>query len=226
MAEMKNIKIGNREKIVIGLVAMLLVIALTHFLLYSSKSKELKQVNEEYNAALTQYQDFASKNLPAAELKKVQTNVKKMDTVMKTAIDKFQIGGDKDMSTLGGDVFLKKLDDIKTMEKNSNKPKISVLASWMISDEIPGLENSRIPDYLNQLRDKKGLLSMISKDTTDLKTQMLRQQFEAQYQDVLMRLGFNKTELDKLPPFNSMAKTIEVINVHFLNTAALPMSRS
>jgi len=206
----KSFKIGKREKIIIGFSGMLVFLTIVHFVLYYPKSKEINKVNQEYNAAKAQFSEYASKNLSEKDLEKIRVQVDGMDKTLDSAINKFKIGKELDFPSAGGSEFIKIMDDIGQKEKTLAKPKITVLSGWKITDTIPGLDPTQIPDVLNQAKDKKDLLSLTSNDSTNLKDYALRVNFENQLNDVMKRLNLGKADLEKLPSFVAWLKKLKV----------------
>ncbi len=195
----KNLKFGNREKIIAIALGATLIITITHFLLYRPKSLELTEVNKDYASAYDKYMTDASKNLPASDIKALQTDVTDLYDLLTVSITSFQIGKEKEIVG-GGPKFMSVVDDIKALEKNTAKPKITVLEDWTIADDIPGLDPARIPDYLDQLKQKKAIISMSNIDST------LKENFDSQYREVLQRIGFNQIDLGKLNGFIAWLK--------------------
>ncbi len=208
---MKNLKIDNTARIVIGSIATLLFIAIVHFVLYAPKARELSNATVDYNAALQQYNDFASKNLPASDLKKIETEVSKMSDNLDKVIDRLQIG--KEMNyQIAGELFVNKLNDIRNIENAGGKTQYKVLTDWMIVDGLPGIENDRIPVILTQLKEKKNLINLLSNDSTNINSINQKNQFENQYRDLLKQITLNKTDLDKLPPVIVWLKQLKVFD--------------
>jgi len=209
-SKIKGFKIGKREKIIIGFLGMLVFLTVIHFVLYYPKSKEINKVNEEYNAAKAQFSEYASKNLSEKELEKIRVQVEGMDQTLDSAISKFRIGKELEFANVTGPDFEKIIDDISQKEKTLTKPKITILSGWKITDDIPGLDPAQIPDILNQAKDKKDLMSMISNDSTDPKAFSLRANFDNQFNDVMKRLNLGKTDLENLPDFVAWLKKLKV----------------
>lgn len=203
-ATAKSFKFGNREKIIAIALGALVIIAVTHLLLYRPKSLELTQVNKDYKTALDNYVADASKNLPPSDIKALQNEVNELDTLLSVSIDTFHIGEEKGMVG-GGKVFMKLVDDIKALEKNTTHPKIMVLEDWTITDDIPGLDPARIPDYLDQLKQKKAILSMPNIPSD------LKDNFDSQYKEILQRIGFNQIDLGKLNNFIAWLKEVKML---------------
>ncbi|MCX7918799.1 MAG: collagen-like protein [bacterium] len=198
-------KIGKREKIVIILISMLLVITLIHFLLYRPQSNALSEVNKNWQAAAAQYQEYYKYDLSPKELTLIKDEVDRLEYNYDSAKQLLHINHNFD-TTRGIQAILDALQTLKQTEKSAIKTTVKVFANWNITDDVPGLDPKRIPDYLDDLKSKKAVLRLPNLDPT------LKQEFTSKYFEIKRKLGFNMVELNQMPPIVSYLKQLKIFN--------------
>lgn len=196
-------RLGKTEKTVLVAVSALGLIAVVHFILYRPQSTALSEINKSWSAASNQYQEYYKYDLSQKELLSIDSEVNYLAVSYDSARRTLQINQTLDVSK-GNQAILDSLQTLKQTEKNGGKTAIKVFANWNITDDVPGLDPRRIPDYLDDLKTKKAVLRLPNLDPT------LKQEFTAKYYDTKKKLGFNTNELNQIPQLVSYLKQLKI----------------
>lgn len=196
-------KLGKTEKTVMVAVGALALIAIVHFILYRPQSSALSEINKTWTSSSNQYQEFYKYDLSQKELLSIDSEVNVLAASYDTAKHMLQFGQSFDTAK-GIQTILDALQTLKQTEKSGGKTAVKVFANWNITDNVPGLDTKRIPDYLDDLKTKKAILRMPNLDPK------LKQDFTIKYLDTKKRLGFDMAELNQLPPLVSYLKQLKI----------------
>ncbi|MFB3894707.1 MAG: hypothetical protein ACE14V_00230 [bacterium] len=196
-------KLGKTEKTVAVAVSALGLIAVIHFILYRPQSSALSEINKQWSAAAAQYQEFYKYDLSQKEILSIDSQVNYLAASYDSAKHVLQFSQSLDASK-GNQAILEALQTLKQTEKNSGKTLVKIFANWNITDDVPGLDPRRIPDYLDDLKTKKAVLKLPNLDPT------LKQEFTAKYYDTKKKLGFNTAELGQMPPLVAYLKQLKI----------------
>ncbi|MDI6783576.1 MAG: hypothetical protein QME64_05705 [bacterium] len=196
-------KIGKTEKIVIVLGSALALIALVHFVLYRPQSNALSQINIDWQKASGQYQEFYKYDLSSKEIATISNEVNKLAENYNQAKQILKIGVSFDTAK-GIQAILEALQELKQTEKSGGKTSVKIFANWNITDDVPGLDPKRIPDYLDDLKNKKAILRLPNLDPN------LKREFTGKYFETKRKLGFNMVELNQMPPLVAYLKQLKI----------------
>jgi len=206
-------KFANREKVVIGIITLILTIAALHFFIFSPRARQLADAKTNWDRALAQYNRVASVQSPS-DLKRYEGQTEKYDEqfiqlvlALNLAAQTYYVEDKPESVEKRREDFLSLIEQLLAAEKEEGALKLSFLAEqgWDLPDSMPeNIEKRRVNlwDLMSKLDAIHSILDVIANET-------VKQTKEEERRLLLLQLGFDQRKVVSLARYGDHVPLIK-----------------
>ena len=206
-------KLANREKMVIGIITLILTIAALHFFIFSPKARQLADSKTNWDQALAQYNRVASVQSPS-DLKRYEGETEKYDEqfiqlvlALNLAAHTYYVEAKPESVEKRREDFLNLIEQLLVAEKEEGALKLSFLADqgWDMPDSLPeDIEKRRVNlwDLMSKLDAIHSILDVIANET-------VKRTKEEERRLLLLQLGFDQRKVASLARYGDYVPLIK-----------------
>lgn len=206
-------KLGNREKVVVGVIALILSIAALHFFIFSPKARELAEAKRKYTGALGEYNMMGSIQSPSV-LKKYEDQSKEYDEQLTTLVQDLNLIApayyveDKPESIEKRRAdFISRIKKLLAAREETDPPKLVFLGDkgWDLPESLPeNIERRRINlwDLMSKLDAIHSILDVIVNQT-------VKQTKEEERRQLLLQLGYDQQKVASISRYGDYVPLIK-----------------
>jgi len=195
-------KLGNREKMVIGIISVILAIAALHFFIFSPKARQLSDAKTNWNGALGQYNRTASAQSPSVlkryegQTNKFQEHFTQLVLALNLAAQVYYVEAKPESVEKRREDFIDIVEQLLAAREEKGALKLSFLAEkgWDLPDSLPeNIEKRRVNlwDLMSKLDAIHSILDVIVNQT-------VKETKEEERRLLLLQLGFDQRKVVSL----------------------------
>ena len=202
---MKKIRMGNREKKVIGGILTILFIAGLHFLVFSDKAKEFETVKSDWEEARTQAQNQVGEGKNVQGMKNLQElnqqfqkDFRNLISTLRLDMPKYYLDQSDEAKEKRRERCRELVNELRNKEEELNTTQLTFLGGngWKFPEELPEdiqERPARLWDVIARLNSTSKVLKYIDKDEYNVMQQNLQE-----YDNLLKEIGINENEIEQL----------------------------
>ncbi len=195
-------KLGNREKMVIGIISVILAIAALHFFIFSPKASQLSDVKANWDGALGEYNRTASAQSPSVlkryegQTKEFQEHFTQLALALNLATQVYYVEAKPESVEKRRGDFIDAVEQLLAAREEEGALKLSFLAEegWDLPDSLPeNIEKRRVNlwDLMSNLDAIHSILDVIVNRT-------VKETKEEERRLLLLQLGFDQRKVFSL----------------------------
>lgn len=195
-------KLGNREKMVVGIISVILAIAALHFFIFSPKARQLSDAKTNWDGALGQYNLTASAQSPSVlkryeeQTKEFQEHFTQLVLALNLAAHVYYVEAKPESVEKRREDFIDVIEQLLAAREEKGALKLSFLAEkgWDLPDSLPeDIEKRRVNlwDLMSKLDAIHSILDVIVNQT-------VRETKEEERRLLLLQLGFDQRKVVSL----------------------------
>ncbi len=205
--------LANREKVVIGIITLILAIAALHLFIFSPKARQLSDAKKNWNGALGLYNRMASAQSPS-DLKRYEGQTKEYDeqfTQLALALNLvaqgYYVDAKPESLEKRREDFINVIEKLLVVREEKDALKLSFLAEegWDLPDSLPeNIEMRRVNlwDLISKLDSIHSILDVIVNQT-------VKETKEEERRLLLLQLGFDQWKVASLARYGDHVPLIK-----------------